>query len=141
MDHDSLVIDTRITDQKKCETFFWNSKGIGGNLYQFMREYLGMESTDILKELKEFQLENNMTIIMTTMNLEETLESDYLYIIADSKIILEGAPQQVLEHDNVLNKLGLELPFMMDLSVKLRDYDVLKEIELDMDRMVEKLWK
>ena len=22
MDHDSLVIDTRITDQKKCETFF-----------------------------------------------------------------------------------------------------------------------
>ena len=57
MDHDSLVIDTRITDQKKCETFFWNSKGIGGNLYQFMREYLGMESTDILKELKKLSPE------------------------------------------------------------------------------------
>lgn len=26
MDHDSLVIDTRITDQKKCETFFWNGR-------------------------------------------------------------------------------------------------------------------
>ncbi len=106
-----------------------------------LAEMSKLEKKQILKELKEFQLENNMTIIMTTMNLEETLESDYLYIIADSKIILEGAPQQVLEHDNVLNKLGLELPFMMDLSVKLRDYDVLKEIELDMDRMVEKLWK
>lgn len=110
-------------------------------LDNILTEIPKLEKEQIIKELKIFQMENNMTIIMTTMNLEETLESDYLYIIADSKIILEGVPQQVLEHDNVLNRLGLELPFMMDLSVKLRDYDVLKEIELDMDRMVEKLWR
>ena len=31
--------------------------------------------------------------------------------------------------------------FMMDLSVKLRDYDLVEEIELDMEKMVNRLWK
>ena len=47
----------------------------------------------------------------------------------------------MLQKDNVLNKVGLNLPFMMDLSVKLRDYDLIKNVELDMDRMVGTLWK
>ena len=29
---------------------------------------------------------------------------------------------------------------MIDLSVKLRDYELLDEIEMDKDRMVDKLW-
>jgi hypothetical protein len=29
---------------------------------------------------------------------------------------------------------------MIDLSVKLKDYDLLDEIELDKNRMVDKLW-
>ena len=30
---------------------------------------------------------------------------------------------------------------MVDLSVKLHDYDLLKDIIIDMDRMVDTLWK
>lgn len=56
-DHDSLVIDTRITDRKKCETFHWNSKGLSGNLYKFMQDFLGMNSTDIIEELKKLSPE------------------------------------------------------------------------------------
>ena len=53
----------------------------------------------------------------------------------------EGFPLEVLKQDNKLNKLGLELPLMVDLSVKLHDYDLLKDIIIDMDRMVDTLWK
>ena len=52
---------------------------------------------------------------MTTSDLNETLYSDYLYIINDSKIIIEGNPIEVLEKDNIINKAGLNLPFMIDL--------------------------
>ena len=83
----------------------------------------------------------NSIIINTTINLEDSLYSDYLYIINDKKIALEGLPIQVLEKDNVINKIGLKLPFMIDLSVKLRDYNLVEDIELDKDRMVETLWK
>ena len=78
---------------------------------------------------------------MTTNNMDIALLSDYIYVISDSLILLEGSPLEVLQKDNVLNKLGINLPFMMDLSVKLRDYDLIKDIELDMDRMVDVLWK
>ena len=99
------------------------------------------EFSKILKTLQAYQKEKKLTIIMTTSNLEETIYLDYLYIITKNTIFLEGKPLEVLEKDNILNKIGLPLPFMIDLSVKLKDYDLVKKIELDMDRMVDELWK
>lgn len=98
------------------------------------------ELLEISKTIKEINKEDKITIIMVTSNLNVALLSDYIYIINESEIIIEGKPNEVLEKDNILNKAGLNLPFMMDLSVKLRDYDLIKKIELDMDRMVDTLW-
>ena len=86
-------------------------------------------------------LKDSITFVMTITNLEYSLESDYLYIFDGSNIILEGIPFDVLLNDTIINKLGLELPFMFDLSIKLNDYELLNEIILDMDRMIDKLWK
>lgn len=98
------------------------------------------ELLDLVDTIKEINKEDKVTIIMITSNLDVALKSDYLYVINNHEIIIEGNPTEVLEKDNILNKAGLNLPFMMDLSVKLRDYDLIKEIELDMDRMVDTLW-
>ena len=103
--------------------------------------YTKKELSEIIKIIKQINIENEITIILNTSDLELTIESDYLYIINDSKIIIEGNPIEVLEKDNIINKAGLNLPFMIDLSVKLRDYDLVKNIELNMDRMVDNLWK
>ena len=54
---------------------------------------------------------------------------------------LKGTPLEVLKHDNIINKIGLDVPFMVDLSVKLKDYDLIDGIELDQDRMLDILWK
>lgn len=95
-----------------------------------------MKIINIINDLKK-----SITFIMTINNLEYALESDYLYIIDGSNIVLEGIPFDVLLNDNIINKVGLELPFMFDLSIKLNDYELLNEIVLDMDRMIDKLWK
>ena len=97
------------------------------------------EKKEILEILSTAK--KSMTIILTTSSLTETLSSDYLYIINESTIILEGEPLSVLVKDNILNRIGLEVPFMIDLSVKLQDYNLLTTTELDMERMVEELWK
>ena len=47
----------------------------------------------------------------------------------------------ILKEDNIINKIGLKIPFMIDLSVKLQDYDLISEMTLDMNGMVNKLWK
>lgn len=99
------------------------------------------ELSELYNELKKYNEQEKITIITMTTNLDNVLKTDYIYVINNSEIIIEGNPKEVLEKDNIINKAGLELPFMMDLSVKLRDYDLIKDIELDMDRMVNLLWK
>lgn len=99
------------------------------------------EYENIMNILHKYQEENNLTIIQTSINLEDSLTTDYLYIINNGEIALEGKPLEVLMNDNIINKIGLNLPFMVDLSVKLKDYDLLDKIILDKDRMVEELWK
>ena len=99
------------------------------------------ECEEIFTFLRNYQKKNNLTVVLTTIDLRDSLYTDYLYIIGNKKIVLEGKPLEVLEKDNILNKVGLNIPFMADLSVKLKDYDLLDSIILDKDRMVDILWK
>ena len=46
-----------------------------------------------------------------------------------------------MKEDILLNRLGLSVPFMVDLSLKLEFYELLQKIEVDMNRMVDTLWK
>lgn len=95
----------------------------------------------IMSILKERIKKDNLTVILTTMNLEEILESDYTYVLHEGEIIMEGTPVSVLKEEKLLNSVGLELPFMIDLSLKLQFYELLDEVVIDMDRMVNILWK
>lgn len=98
------------------------------------------ELDSIIEILKQYQ-QDNTTIVMITSSLDLALQSDYLYVINESKIMIEGNPLEIIEKDNIMNKAGLNLPFMIDLSVKLRDYELIDCIEQDKDRMVDLLWK
>lgn len=95
----------------------------------------------IINFLKDYISTYGLTVVITTTDLEISLETNYLYIIDKGDLVLSGAPQEVLQKDNVINKIGLNIPFMVDLSVKLRDYELIKDIETDYDRMIEALWK
>lgn len=99
------------------------------------------ELESLYKFLRDYKDKYNLTLISTTIHLEEALLSDYLYILNEGKILLEGDPLEVLQNDNILNRIGLNIPFMVDLSVKLRDYELITEVELNKDRMVDILWK
>ncbi len=99
------------------------------------------EMNIIISFLKEYQRTKKISILFIGRTLTEILIADYLYIMSEKKIALKGLPIEVLQKDNVINKIGLNIPFMIDLSVKLRDYNLLEEVELEKDRMVNKLWK
>ena len=83
----------------------------------------------------------DLTFIITINNLINSIETDYLFIINQGGTILYGEPLKVLDKDNIINKAGLEIPFMIDLSVKLKDYNLLNNIELNKERLINTLWK
>ena len=95
----------------------------------------------ILRILKNRIEKDHLTVVLTTMNLEEIIDSDYTYVLNDGNIVMEGNPLQILREERLLNQVGLELPFMADLSLKLEFYELVEGITMDMDRMVNTLWK
>ena len=99
------------------------------------------EMEELLLFLKKYKEKYNLTIVFTTLNLKDSLYSDYLFIINNGKVLLSGSPIEVLKYDNILNKNGLEIHFIIDLSVKMMDYNLIDEPVLDMDRMVDTIWK
>ncbi len=99
------------------------------------------EKKTIIEILHKINKEWGITIVMSTSKLEEAVTTDYIYIINNGNIALSGKPKEVLKDDNVINKLGLSMPFMIDLSIKLKDYDLIDDVILDMEGMVDLLWK
>lgn len=93
------------------------------------------------KDIFTYLRKQKITIVYATISLEDALYSDYLYIISDKKVALEGNPLFILQKDNIINKIGLKLPFMVDLSVKLKDYELIDKQILDPKEMVDELWK
>lgn len=99
------------------------------------------ELIKLYKVFKEIIKEYDLTFIITSINLNPSIYSDNIFIIHNGKVVLKGEPLRVLDKDNILNKIGLNIPFIIDLSVKLRDYDLLNEIKLNQESLIDKLWK
>lgn len=99
------------------------------------------QKNKIIKILKNRIKKDKLTVLLTTTSLEDIIDSDYTYVINKGTIIMEGTPKSIFKEEKILNNIGLELPFMIDLSHKLEFYDLLKEDIIDMEKMVNKLWK
>ena len=52
-----------------------------------------------------------------------------------------GSTVEILENEKTFTKLGLELPFLVDLSIKLKYYDLLDRTIYNAKDMVNTLWK
>ena len=103
--------------------------------------YSKKEIEKIYLFLKKCIEKYDLTFIITSVDLRESLYTDDLYILNNGSILLHGDPIKVLEKDNIINKAGLKIPFMIDLSVKLKDYDLINKIELDEGKLIDTLWK
>jgi energy-coupling factor transport system ATP-binding protein len=96
------------------------------------------EILDILRNIKE---KKNITIINITHNLDESFYSDRLVVVNKGEIILNGPVKKVLSYDRILNRIGVEIPFIVDLSIKLKLYGLIDDLFFNMDELVNTLWK
>lgn len=95
---------------------------------------------DKVKSLYNFLKENKIKFINVTNDMELVLCTDYLIIYDKDKIIIEGNTLEVLKQEKLLKRVGLNLPFIVELSLLLKDYSLISEIYLDKESLVNKLW-
>lgn len=101
-----------------------------------------LNSNEVKKIFKILnKLKKDITICITSSSLTNILYFDNVIVINNGKTLISDTPKNVLSHDNELAKAGLEIPPMIDLSLKLSFYELVDEIITDVDRMVDTLWK
>lgn len=101
----------------------------------------GESKRDILKLLKKINNDKKITIINITHDMEETIYGDDIIILNKGKILINDSKLNVYKEEKLLKSCGLELPFMVDLSNKLGYYGLVDKTILDMNEMVNHLWK
>ena len=89
----------------------------------------------------DYLKKNDITFINITSDTEEILLADYLIVLTNSGVAIEGKTNTVLNEDKLLRRLGFSLPFLFDISLKLKSYDISNKIYSNIDGLVNELWK
>ncbi len=82
-----------------------------------------------------------ITLINVTSDMEDVLYTDYTLCLYNGISAIDGKTLDVLENEKILKRLGLTLPFMVDLSIQLKLYGLVDKIYLNKEAMVKNLWK
>lgn len=101
----------------------------------------GITKEKLFKYLKKINRQNKTTIICTTNDINDILYGKRIIMLGNKNIVLDSKLNKALENEKLFKENNLELPFMASLSIKLKYYNLLDEIILDMNKMVNKIWK
>lgn len=95
----------------------------------------------ILSYLKQINKSKKCTILFVTNNSEDLNFVDNILIIKNGKINAIGTLEELVQKENLFSKNDLKLPFIIDLSYKLKAYEVIDRLIYDTDEMVDELWQ
>lgn len=59
----------------------------------------------------------------------------------NDKVLMKGNTIEVFQNEQALKRIGITLPFMVELSLLLKDYNLVDKIYLDKESLVQYLWK
>lgn len=106
--------------------------------------FIYMDESDKKKAfiaLKKLNKEKGMLILNFTNDIEEALYGRDIMVLHEGKILLKGSKNLLWREEKQLTKIGLSLPFIVDLSYRLSYYDLVSKPIFDMKEMVDVLWK
>jgi len=97
--------------------------------------------TKLHKLLTYLTKEENITVIKFMNNFDYANKNDYIYLLDNYEIIKEGHKDDILSDTKFINDHDLRVPFMYDLSDKLKMYKLVDKVYLKMEDMVNDIWK
>ena len=93
-----------------------------------------------VKSVKKIN-EKNVTIINITHNCEDILLGTHVIILNNYKVVLNEPVKKAFDNLKVFVNNKISLPFVIDLSSKLRYYEAVDKIHYDYKGLVDDLWK
>ena len=93
----------------------------------------------INEQIQKLHDERNITILSITHDMEEVAQSEYVIVLKDGKVEMQGTPKQIFEHKGKLKEMKLELPFAISFSEKLKNEGIFKDSYCTLDEVVNEL--
>ena len=82
----------------------------------------------------------NISFFCVTNQIENTPFFDYLLVIKNNRIALEGRTISVLKEEKIMKLLGYSLPFYVNMSIQLGYYGIVDDIYLSKEELEEAIW-
>lgn len=93
----------------------------------------------INEQIQKLHDERSITILSITHDMEEVAQSEYVIVLKDGKVEMQGTPKQIFEHKGKLKEMKLELPFALSFSEKLKNEGIFKDSYCTLDEVVNEL--
>jgi len=95
---------------------------------------------DVMKTVQMLNRDFGITVLFITHFMEEAAKANRVIVMDKGKVLLDGSPRDVFQHDTILRKAGLEVPQATELSLLLkRDGVPLNGSILSIDELVSQL--
>lgn len=76
---------------------------------------------EVLSTIKKLNREMGITVIMITHYMDEAAMAKRVLVLDGGKIVFDGAPSEVFEHERELRAIGLDVPQCTSLVHRLRE--------------------
>ena len=95
---------------------------------------------EVMSTIKRLNKEENISVIHITHFMEEAVDADRVIVMERGRKVLEGTPRQVFSEVDMLKNIGLDVPYMTELSKELEKEGLsIGSDILTVDEMVMKL--
>jgi len=96
---------------------------------------------EVIETIMKLQKQDKITVISITHDLEEASRADRIIVMNKGEVYREGTPNEIFLMDEELIKLGLDIPFPIKMSNKLREKGIsLGQQYLTEEELVAGLW-
>ncbi len=95
----------------------------------------------VLETIRELKSNNDLTVVSITHDLEEAAKADRIIVMNRGQVYKEGTPNEIFQLEEELISLGLDIPFSVKLSKKLKELGMnLDKHFLSEEELVKELW-
>ena len=76
---------------------------------------------EVLEAVHELNRSNGVTVILITHYMEEVVDADYVFVMDQGKVVMEGEPREIFSHVQELKSHRLDVPQITLLAHELKE--------------------
>ena len=75
---------------------------------------------DVIRTVQELRKKKQVTVILITHYMEEVIDADYVFVMDDGRVVMQGTPRDIFSQVDTLLEYGLDVPQITRLAWELK---------------------